>query len=90
MDEPVDVPEMETTASSNPQDSDDVLTPEGWSPRRSDPNPVVTLDFPEEYPLVRVNFDTEDTEEVEVVVYDDNGDELDRQKPEVIKSCLYN
>ena len=83
--EPEEIPEMEIYSSTNPEDANNVLTPEGWKPKPSDDNPYVLLDFPEEYPLVEVTFDTENTEEVELVVLNDNDDELDRQTPEVRK-----
>ena len=81
--EPTEIPEMEVIGSSNPENADNVLTTVGWKPKLSDSNPSVVLEFPEEYPIVEITFDTEDTTDVEVVVRQEPNVEVFRTSPEV-------
>ena len=81
--EPAAIPEMEVIGSSNPENADDALTPQGWKPNPPDSNPSVVLEFPDEYPIVEITFDTEDVTDVEVVVRKEPNEEVFRTSPEV-------
>jgi hypothetical protein len=66
-------PIQEIFSSSNPEDAPKALTIAGWSPETSDKNPTLTIQLPNESPIIKITADIRKASEVEVVVKDDKG-----------------
>lgn len=81
-----EVPNSEVTTSSNPEDTDDVMSPEGWKPEPDDDNPVITVTFDEPESVMDVTAETKNVKKFVIKVTD--GDDVVFEEPVEVKYSL--